>query len=137
MWTLHGATVRLKAIISISIVGPTNTTVVRGLLDTGADDTVLPDGIAAHLGIDLSSAPMGQCSTATGTTVAVRFAEVVFRLHDGSQGIEWPARVAFAPLPGTRALLGVAGCLEFSDASFQAYARRLVLTTNPLFPQKA
>ena len=137
VWTLHGATERLKAILSVTVIGPAKTSVVKGLLDTGADDTVLPDGLASHLGVDLSVAPTGQCATAGGAIVAVRFAEVHLRLHDGTTGLEWPARVAFGPLPSQRALLGVAGCLLFFDTSFKGHDELLELTANPLFPLRS
>src|SRR3712207_8850269 len=43
-------------VVTISVVGPTNTAPVRALLDTGADDTVFPDVLAPRCGIDLSVA---------------------------------------------------------------------------------
>jgi|GEM_PF-3625932 len=54
---------------------------VDALVDTGADVTLLSDSIAAHLGIDLTTAPAFPIGSALGTIANYRTADVIIELR--------------------------------------------------------
>jgi hypothetical protein len=134
VWTLGGRQDRPKALLVVSIVGPLAIDVKEGLLDTGADDTVLPIQVAQTIGIDLSTAPVGEAIGVGGMPLSVQYAEVKLRLTDGREFREWTARVAFTATPMRRPLLGYAGFLQFFDALFRGAREEVELTANHLFP---
>jgi hypothetical protein len=59
---------------------------------------------------------------------------VTLRLTDARERCEWPAWVAFAPLPMRRGLLGFAGCLQFFTATFLGDVEEVDLDPNRLYP---
>ena len=59
---------------------------------------------------------------------------MTLRLTDGREFREWPARVGFAPVPMTFALLGFAGFLQFFGANFLGDGEEVELTVNSLYP---
>jgi hypothetical protein len=134
VWTLGGRQTRLQPLLTVALVGPTATLAQRGLLDSGADDTVFPEALAPLIGLDLSTAVVGEVTGVSGSSVAVRFAEVKLRLTDGIEFREWPARVAFAATPMRRPLFGFAGFLQFFDVVFRGAAEEVELTVNHLYP---
>jgi hypothetical protein len=134
IWTLSGRQTRPQPLLTVALVGPAATLAGRGLLDSGADDTVFPEDLAALVGIDLSTAVVGEVTGVSGVPVAVRFAEVRLRLTDGIEFREWPARVAFAAMPMRRPLFGFAGFLQFYDVVFRGAAEVVELTVNHLYP---
>src|SRR4051812_34204169 len=114
-WTLGGLSHRTHPLVRITFLGPTRTWLYDGLVDTGADDTVFPEIVANRAGIDLTNAPTWTSHGVGGAPINVRGAEVTLRMTDGKEFREWMARVAFAPMPMTRGLLGYAGFLQFFD----------------------
>ncbi len=134
VWPLGGRQERPRPIIAISLAGPSDTAVEEGLLDTGADDTVFPELVAAQIGIDLTGAPARMGTGVGGAAVPVRYAQVLLRLTDGQEFREWPAWVAFTPVPMVRGLLGFAGCLQFFSANFLGDREEVELTVNSLYP---
>jgi len=122
-------------VIFVAVIGPNGTAVEKGLLDVGADDTVFPDLVAANIGIDLSSAPVGGASGVGPMSVVVlRYAEVVLRISDGLEHREWPARVGFTSASLHRPLLGFAGFLQFFAATFDGDREQAELTINAAYP---
>jgi predicted aspartyl protease len=120
-------------LITVSVIGPSNTYPLDGLLDTGAEDTVFPEYLAAAIGIDLTNSPVGQCTTANQTPLTVRYAQAALRLTDGVERREWPAWVGFSPAI-QRSLFGFAGFLQFFTATFHGDYEKVELTTNRLYP---
>lgn len=132
--SLGGRWSRPRPLITVSIVGTSNTIAAEGLLDTGSDDTVFPESTALRLGIDLRSAPIGQMRTATLRSYPVRYAQVRLRLTDGVEQREWPALVGFTPAPLNHPLLGFAGFFQFFTATFHGDREQIELTVNGLYP---
>jgi hypothetical protein len=104
------------------------------LLDTAADDTVFPEALAAHIGVDLTNAPVGMGTTANMASVPLRYGRVHLRLTDGREHHEWPAWVGFTPARFRYPMLGFAGCLQFFEATFQGDHEEVVLAPNSLYP---
>jgi hypothetical protein len=130
---LGGRTVRPRALVRTTVIGPSGTDISDCLLDTGADDTVFPDAFASRLGLDLSNAPLGEVVGVASTPVPIRYAEVTLRLTDGREFCEWLAWVGFTAAPLRQPLLGFAGCLQFFDATFRGGREQVELVTNTLY----
>jgi hypothetical protein len=130
---LGGRWVRPRPIISVTIIGPNDSRLREGLLDTGSDDTVFPEHLAATLGIDLSSAPIGSMQTANRTRARVRYAPVRLRITAGIEQREWPAWVGFTAVPLKQPLLGFAGFLQFFTATFHGDREQVELAINSLY----
>ncbi len=134
---LGGGVVRPRPIIPIRITNATgNSLLLDGHLDTGADDTVFPAWVAASIGLDLTTAPFQDIHLAgRGQPFRAHYGSVLLRLTDGlQQSYEWPAMVAFVPVPLRRPLLGYAGCLQFLDAEFRGADQEVILLPNISFP---
>src|SRR5439155_8219908 len=102
--------------------------------DPGADDTVFRDRDAVNAGIDLTNAPIMTAGGVGGATSLVRYAQVRLRLSDGKESREWPAWVGFTASPLRQPLLGIAGCLQFFDATFRGGREEVELVVNALYP---
>lgn len=134
VYSLGGRTVRPRPLVDLTIIGPTDSRVLRALLDTGADDTILPEAFAALIGIDLSTAPVGSQHNPGLGAIAVRYATVKLRLTDGVEFREWPAIVGFTPARLVYPALGFAGVLQFFTATFRGETEEVELTVNGLYP---
>ena len=134
IWSLGGRPVRPRPLIHVSVIGPTGTSVFLARVDPGSDDTVFPETVAAQVGLDLSSAPVGTGSGVGGQRIRLRYAEVTLRITDGNEQREWLARVGFAPIRLRNPLLGIAGFLQFFNALFLGAGEELELTVNSLYP---
>ena len=132
--SLGGRWSRPRPQILVSVIGPSATRARIGRLDTGADDTVFPENLAIALGLDLSSAPVGQATTATLTNAPLRYAQVRLRITDGKEQRDWPAWVGFTPAKLHLPLLGFAGFLQFFTATFHGDREQVELTVNSLYP---
>ena len=132
--SLGGRWVRPRALVSISLVGPSDTFVEDALLDTGADDTVFPSYTAARIGVDLNNAPAGEAVGVGGAPLLVRYAAVELRLTDGIEFRRWPAWVGFTAARLKHPLLGFAGCLQFFGAYFRGDREEVELEINALYP---
>jgi hypothetical protein len=132
---LGGALVVPRPIICVTLVGPLQTWVNLALVDTGADETVFPEAVAHLLSIDLINAPSG---TASGVGapggVAVRYAQVTYRLADHQERREWVGWAGFTPVRLVTPLLGYAGCLQYFDASCLSEREIVELTVTSLYP---
>jgi hypothetical protein len=131
---LGGRFVRPRPVISVSVVGPSDTVAVDALLDTGADDTVFPEKVAKTIGLDLTNAPTGSGAGVGSSNLPVRYAEVTLRLVSGSERREWKAWVGFGAAQFTLPMLGFAGFLQFFDANFRGAREEVELTVNALYP---
>jgi hypothetical protein len=120
-------------LVTVTIIGPTNTWIEPALLDPGADDTVLPDLAATKIGLDLTNAPTGTASGVATGIIPLRFARVTLRLTDGQEFREWEALVGFTSAPLKFPLLGFAGCLQFFTSTFFGHLEEVELTVNPLY----
>jgi hypothetical protein len=130
---LGGRWSRPRPIITVSVIGPSNTTAADGRLDTGADDTIFSERFAARIGLDLTNAPVGQATTATLANALVRYAQVALRVADGKEQNEWRAWVGFSPAI-RRPLFGFAGFLQFFTATFHGDHEQVELAVNSLYP---
>jgi predicted aspartyl protease len=133
LWQLGGKSARIRPVLTVTAIGPGGTAVDDGLLDTGADDTVFSVRLAAQLGIDLSQAPQIVASGVGLVAATVYFAEVKLRITDGREQREWTARVGFTTAPLKRALLGIAGFLEYFTATFFGDREEVELAVNSLY----
>jgi len=134
---LHGSVTRVvrpRPVIAITVVGPTGAHLINGLVDTGADDSVFPVEVGEKIGLDLSLAEVGTAHGVGGPDVEVRYVDVRLRIADNQEHREWIARVGFAPLGSTYALLGFAGFLQYFTACFHGDLEFVELTTNALYP---
>jgi hypothetical protein len=122
-------------LLAVRVVGPAHSLLRDALLDTGADDTVFPEGIAAAVGIDLTSAPHLNINLAGRGPIRCRYAQALLRITDGlSETYEWAATIGFVPVSLKHPLLGHAGFLQFFNPDFRGADREVLLTTNPTFP---
>jgi hypothetical protein len=131
--SLGGSFYRSRPIIRVTVIGPKGTCVEDGLLDTGADDTLFTDATAVKLGLDLTSAPVGEGGAAGGARFPVSYARVKLRVTDGHEFREWDAWVAFTKSAVRRPLLGIAGFLQYFHAEFQTDMEFVDLTVNGLY----
>ena len=131
---LRGRWVRPRPVVSVTLVGPKASRVQPALLDTGADDCVFPESVAAQIGIDLTSAPVGNATGVGAGPIAVRYAQVALRLTDGREFREWQGWAGFTAARLTVSLLGFAGCLQFFGAFFHGDREEVELTVNSLYP---
>jgi hypothetical protein len=130
---LGGRWVRPRPLISVTLIGPTDSRLRLGLLDTGADDTLFPDSLAAVLGVDLSNAPAGTGRGVGLGAVPVRYAQVGLRITDGRERREWTGWVGFTPAPLVYPTLGFAGFLQFFTATFRGDREEVELTVNNFY----
>lgn len=131
--SLGGRFVRPRPFILVTLIGPFGTSVELAHLDPGADDCVFPIDLAEELGIDLSNAPQGEAAAIGQRPVALRYAQVAFRIANGGERCEWLAWVAFTDTPINRPLLGFAGFLQFFTATFHGDQEIVELAVNSLF----
>jgi hypothetical protein len=131
--SLGGLLARPRPIVTVTLIGPSNSAVERALLDTGADDTVFPERVAGLLGVDLTNAPMRTLTGIAGTGHQVRYALIRLRLTDGAESRDWPAWVGFTNAPLRYPALGFAGCLQFFTASFHGDLEEVELAVNRLY----
>src|SRR5947209_19817350 len=94
--SLGGRTVRLKPVVTITVIGPTGQDSRPILLDSGADDVVFPMPVATRLGVQLAGAPHHLASGAGARSpVGLHFAPVILELTDGVDRYRWRAQVGF------------------------------------------
>jgi len=134
--SLGGKLLRPRPIVTVTLIGPSNSVVDRALLDTGADDTVFPERVAGLLGVDLTNAPMRTLTGIAQTGHVVRYAQIQLRLTDGVEFRDWPAWVGFTDAPLRFPALGFAGCLQFFSACFHGDLEEVELTVNSYYPGK-
>src|SRR5262245_28474016 len=132
--TLGGRYVRPRPIITVTVIGPTNSRARDAILDTAADDTVFPEELAAKIGLDLGNAPQGSGAGVGLVNASLRYAEVALRITNGHEQREWKAWVGFTPAKLQYPMLGFAGFLQFFDAHFRGALEKVELTANALYP---
>ena len=131
---LGGRWVRPRPIIDVTLIGPTDSRLTNALLDTGADDTLFTEDWAAKIGVDLTNAPAGTGTALGMGKIPLRYAEVTFRIADGSEKREWRGWAGFTPARIHYNTLGFAGCLQFFTAAFHGDIEEAELTVNQLYP---
>jgi hypothetical protein len=133
IYSLGGARVRHRPIVSVRIIGSLASRLYDGCLDSASDDTIFPRALARTLGVDLTAAPQGQAQPIGGIPVTYAYANVTLRLTDGVETCEWVATVGFVDLPLRWAILGHAGFLDFFDTEFLGARREVVVKPNSSF----
>ncbi len=135
VYPLGGITVRQVPIHSLRLLGPLGDLARDCRLDPGADDSIFPEWVAHRLGIDLSSAPVGEARPVGGAPIQYSFAPITFHLTDGLEICEWSAIVGFKDVPFMRwPLLGLTGFLQFFDVTFLGQNHEVIITPNSSFP---
>jgi len=104
----------------------------RALLDSGSQDTLLPLGAARTAGIPLLP-DVGHIVRWRGAAFPLRFGRVEFQMEDCGVTWRWSAVVAFADLSVPYPILGLAGFLEYFDATFRGEDRVVELAPNGSF----
>ena len=132
--SLDGRQFRPRPLVVVTLIGPSATSIQTAHVDPGSDDCVFPSHLAPTLGIDLAGAPEGEAAGVGQQPVALRYAQVTFRIANGGERCEWLAWIAFTDLPMNRPLLGFAGFLQFFTATFHGDQEVVELTANRLFP---
>lgn len=132
--SLLGRSGRPRPLISVCMIGPSDSWIEDALLDTGADDTVFSERAAAFIGLDLTNAPVGGGGGIAAPPVPLRYALVTLRLAAGRERRQWKAWVGFTAAPLRQPLLGFAGCLQFFDANFRGSREEVELTINVNYP---
>src|SRR5262249_15872016 len=87
---------RFRPIVPIHIVAPRILPPLDACLYSACDDTVFPLQWATRLGVDLSSAPLGQSQAVGGSLYQVYFADVTLLLSDGIETFRWDTVVGFS-----------------------------------------
>jgi hypothetical protein len=128
--SLFGRSARPRPLVTICVIGPTDSWVRDALLDTGADDSVFPELAARFIGLDLTNAPVGSATGVAASPVVLRYAVVALRLAVGRVQHQWNAWVGFTSAPLRQPLLGFAGCLQFFDANFRGAREEVELAVN-------
>jgi hypothetical protein len=131
--SLGGRWVRPRPLISVTVIGPTDSRLRLGLLDTGGDDTLFPESLAATLGVDLTNAPTGAGRGVGLGNVPLRYAQVGLRITDGKEFREWTGWVGFTSAPVHYSILGFAGFLQFFTAAFHGDREEVELAVNNFF----
>ncbi len=131
--SLSGAVIRYLPFLEVGVEGPSGTIVRRMRLDSGADDTILPVLVASQLGIDLNGAPLGQAEAAGGAIITYPCARVTLRISDGVESCVWDATVGFLSVSRQTGLAGLAGFLDFFDATLHGQGREFTLQPNASF----
>jgi hypothetical protein len=105
----------------------------HAVVDSGADDTVFPGLIATAIGASLLPSTGLQLRW-HGTPYPMRFARVELMLSTANSNCRWPAVVAFTSAPLPYPLFGIAGGLQFFDATLRGEDHVLELVPNTSFP---
>ena len=63
----------------------------------------------------------------------MRFGDVKIEIADGTQLLRWGAVVSFSPAPIRYPILGLAGCLQYFDATFRGDGRMIEISPNSTF----
>jgi hypothetical protein len=103
------------------------------VIDTGSADVIFPWTAAPLLGVALLPASAYQVRW-RGTGYPMRFANMTMEIAGVAASCRWPAVVAFSSAPIPYPLFGVAGGLEYFDATFRGDDRVIELTPNGRFP---
>lgn len=131
---IGGRWVRPRPLVAVTVIGPTQSRAKDALLDTAADDTVFSEALAAQIGLDLTSAPVGVGTGVALGNVPLRSGQVNLRLTDGHEVREWPAWLDFTAVPLPYPMVGFAGCLQFFLGNFYGDGEEVELTVNSLYP---
>jgi len=126
--------VRPRALIGVTLIGPSGTTIETAHLDPASDDCVFPTILATKLGFDLSNAPEGTAAGVGQVPATLHYVQATLRIANGSELCEWRAWIAFTEAPLNRPLLGFAGFLQYFTATFHGDREEVELTVNSLFP---
>jgi hypothetical protein len=119
-----------RAVIGVTIVGPTGSRARDAVLDTAADDTIFSDFLAATIGVDLSNAPSGTASGVGPATFPFGTRRFACVWTDGVEQRDWPCWDGFTPVRIPYPMLSFAGCLQFFTATFHGDREEVELAVN-------
>jgi hypothetical protein len=122
-----------RPIISVGLIGPSNSFPCDAQIDSGSDETFFPEFFATMIGLDLTNAPTESFKGQGGGRLTARFAYINLRISDGIEFREWPAWVGFVSTNLSRPVLGFGGFLQFFDATFRGADEAVELRVNHLY----
>src|SRR4051812_49284536 len=94
--SLDSRLTRPKTLILATLIGPTGIPYpLDCLVDNGADDTVFPESVAAKVGIDLTSAPVGAATGISLAAAPIRYVRARLRVAAQAEFREWEAWTGF------------------------------------------
>jgi hypothetical protein len=102
-------------------------------LDPGSDDTIFPLDAATLIGAPLRS-EANHSVRWRGRRYALAFGDVYLELVGDTETWRWPAVIGFCDAPIRYPLLGIAGCLQFFNATFLGARRVVELEKNRSYP---
>ena len=138
VYSLGGISARPRLVIPVQISGPLGSLVLDACLDTGTDDTLFPKQVARALGIGVTQAPdEGEALPIGGSPLRYPYGRVTLRVADGVEACELEAIVGFIDVALPWPLLGLAGFLQFFDATLKGDQKELLLTPNNSFPGRS
>jgi len=123
--------------IPLKLIGPHDSSIVRGLVDTGADYTILPTSVADSLGIPLRLAHGMDAKGFGGQRVALLEGEIVMELGSDDETIRWSDTVCFhdfADAADESIVLGHAGFPNYFTATLDGLEGLLTLAPNIELP---
>jgi hypothetical protein len=103
-------------------------------LDPGSDDTIFPLDAADLIRARLRSAAKHSVRW-RGRRYALAFGDVQLELIGDAEIWRWPAVIGFSDAPIRYPLLGIAGCLQFFNATFLGEERLVELQRNQSYPE--
>jgi hypothetical protein len=120
---------------AVRVLGPAGRSryFAEALLDTGSLEIVFPWTTPVSIGATLLPGGGHQLYW-HGTPYPLRFAPVELQFITSTASCRWPAIVGFSSAPLKYPLLGMAGCLEFFDATFRGEDGVVELSPNGKFP---
>jgi hypothetical protein len=129
------ASYRLRPFAAVRVIGSSGQSryFPTALLDTGSDNVVFPWTTVAFIRVALLASTQQQLRW-HGTSYPLRFANVEMQFFTRPASCRWPAVVGFSSAPLPYPLLGIAGCLEFFDATFRGEDHVVELSPNGTFP---
>lgn len=130
-----GSRFRFRPYLRIQAIGPSARLrdFQRVLADTGATETVFPGTLATTLRVQLSP-PTVHLLRWRGNDFPIRYGKMDLQISADGQRCRWTTTVSFSSAPLPYPLAGVAGFLEFFDASFLGADNVLELDPNRNFP---
>jgi predicted aspartyl protease len=117
--------------IPVTLIGPRGQLSAVALVDTGADHTIFPIRFSKLLGIQVSNASNLSAFAFGGQRISLQSGELLLRIEDEFERIEWRTEVSFFDFPSIAAeniVLGHSAFLDYLVATFNGEHSELELS---------